>query len=355
MDYNLVLNRPEPIVSAIEVISFTKKMVLQTAIDELVEGRHVLIKDFYSSGLLVLGELKHYVRNRHPDDSYQGQRKSRAAFRELANRLLLQVKGNKLMVRKAPDIGWLKLLYTDIDEFLIPFSQVQGLNSAWQWFQKGISIPVLKDKVFPFYGTYFPTRFEHLEVFEKWLKKYDGSRAAAIDVGVGSGVITYQLLNHGFAKVYATDSNPNAIYGMKEALAKKNVTSQVELWLGDLFAGGNLQTDLIVFNPPWLPLANDNEGIDKAIYYDKELFPRFFAEAAKYLKPDGRLVLLFSNLAQVTQLTKTNPIEEEVEHGGRFRKDSLIWSNVKAASPKTRRNQNWREDERVELWVLKLI
>jgi len=355
MDHNLVLNRPEPIVSEIEVIPFTKKMVLQAVIDDLVEGHHVLIKDFYSSGLLVLSELKQYVRNLHSDESYQGQRKSRAAFRELSNRLLLEVKGNKLMVRKAPEIGWLKLLYTDIDEFLIPFSQVQGLNSAWQWFQKGISIPVLKDKVFPFYGTYFPTRFEHLEVFEKWLKKYDGSKASAIDVGVGSGVITYQLLNHGFAKVDATDSNPNAIYGMKEALAKKNVTSQVELWLGDLFAGYNLQTDLIVFNPPWLPLANDNEGIDKAIYYDKELFPRFFAEAAKYLKADGRLVLLFSNLAQVTQLTKTNPIEAEVEHGGRFRKDSLLKSNVKAASLKTRRNQNWREDERVELWVLKLI
>ena len=64
-------------------------------------------------------------------------------------------------------------------------------------------------------------------------------------------------------------------------------------------------------------------------------------------------MLLFSNLAQVTHLTKTNPIEEELEKGGRFQKDLLVKSKVKAASHKTRRNQTWREDELVELWVLK--
>ncbi|MDE0769003.1 MAG: methyltransferase [Opitutaceae bacterium] len=355
MDNDIVLNRPEPITSEIEVVPFTKRMVLQDAVDDLVEGHYVLIRDFFSTGLLVLNELKKHVRQHHPDESYQGQRASRAVFRKLSNRLLMRVKDNRLMVRKAPEIGWFSILYPDLDEFLIPFAQAQGLNSAWQWFQKGISIPVLKDRIFPFYGTYFPTRFEHLQIFDQWLNEYGGSKASAIDVGVGCGVMTYQLLNHGFAKICATDSNPNAIYGMKEALAKKGITSEVELFFGDLFAHCDLQTDLIVFNPPWLPLANDNEGIDKAMYYDQDLFPRFFAEAAKHLEPEGKLVLLFSNLAQVTHLTKTNPIEEELESGGRFQKDLLVKSKVNAASNKTRRNQTWREDEFVELWVLKLI
>ena len=353
MDTNIVLNRPEPIVAEIEVIPFTKRMDPQSAVEDLVEGHHVLIKDFFSSGLLVLSELRKFVKTNYADESYQGQRENRAVYRELSSRVLLQVRDNRLLVRKAPEIGWLKLLYADVGEFLLPFTQVQGLNSAWQWFQKGISIPVLKAKVFPFYGTYFPARFEHLEIFDQWLKDYQGSKASAIDVGVGSGVMTYQLLKHGFNKVSATDSNPNAIHGLREALAKKRITSKVELFLGDLFADCNPQTDLIVFNPPWLPLANDNEGIDKAMHYDEDLFLRFFTEALKHLKPEGRLVLLFSNLAQVTHLTKTNPIEEELEKGGRFQKDLLVKSKVKAASHKTRRNQTWREDELVELWVLK--
>jgi methylase of polypeptide subunit release factors len=196
-----------------------------------------------------------------------------------------------------------------VDEFLIPFAQVQGLNSAWQWYLNGVAMPVLKNRIFPFYGTYFPTRFEHLELFDQWLDTYEGWKAMAIDVGVGCGVMTYQLLNHGFEQVTATDSNANAIHGMKEDLAKKGITSEVKLRFGDLFAHSNAPADLIVFNPPWLPLDTQNEGIDQAMYYDEELFHRFFSEAPKHLKPDGRLVMLFSNLAQVTGLTKSNPIE----------------------------------------------
>lgn len=355
MENNFVLDRPKPLDLKTEFVSFTKRTEPQTAIDALIEGRPVLIQDFYSSGLLLLGELRKRVNHRYPDQSYQGQRENRAAFRELSNRILLHVKANQLLVRKAPEIGWLSELYPDVHEFLISFPQVQGLNSSWQWFQKGISIPTLKDRVFPYYGTYFPTRFEHLQLFEDWLKSYEGSKETAIDVGVGSGVITYQILNHGFEKVRATDINPNAIYGMQQSLQAKGLTARVELALGDLFANSDLQADLIVFNPPWLPLDDGNNGIEQAMYYEADLFPRFFAEASKCLKPGGRLVLLFSNLAQITGQANANPIDEEIKHGGRFHQDVLVKSKVRSASNKTRRNQSWRGDELVELWVLKPI
>ncbi len=349
----MTLNRPEPIDPATDVIPFTKRRNSAEAVDELAAGRFVLVRDFFSSGLLVLAELRKRVRQRCSGESYEAQRERRTVFRELSHRLLLRVRGNQLLVRKAPEIGWLRVFYRDTDEFLIPFVQAQGLNSAWQWYQKGIAIPVLNDRVFPYYGTYFPTRFEHLEIFDEWLKGFDGKKTSAIDVGVGSGVITYQLMNRGFTKVVATDSNPNAIHGMREAIAKRDLGGKVELLAGDLFAGNDQPADLIVFNPPWLPLASDREGLDLAMYYDDDLFPRFFAETLNQLRPEGRLVLLFSNLAQVTQLTKVHPIEKEVENGGRWQKELLVKSRVKAASNKTRRNQTWREDEQVELWVLK--
>lgn len=352
LDDTMPLNRPEPITADREVIPYRKRMGPDVAVDYLVEGQFVLVKDFYSSGLSILTRLKEYLKRTSADESFQGQRDSRGAFRELSHRLLLQVKAGRLTVRKSPEVGWLSILYPETDEFLLPFGQVQGLNSSWQWWQKGISLPVLLDRIFPFYGTYFPTRFEHLQILDDWLKDYAGNKSSAIDVGVGSGVITYQLLKHGFDKVRATDSNPNAIHGMKAAVAEKQLSSKVELGWGDLFAGNDQPADLIVFNPPWLPLASDNEGIDKAMYYDADLFPRFFAAAVKQLNPGGRLVLLFSNLAQITGLTTTNPIAEELEVGGRFVKDELVTAKVKAASKKTRRNQTWRENEQVELWVL---
>ena len=64
-------------------------------------------------------------------------------------------------------------------------------------------------------------------------------------------------------------------------------------------------------------------------------------------------MLLFSNLAQITNVTNEHPIEKELKEGGRFQLDLHLKKTVKSASEKTKRNQHWRSDEEVELWVLK--
>jgi len=345
--------RPEPVTDAIEVVLYKDRLRPQYAVDALIEGYSVLVGDFYSSGLAILNQLKTYVNEKYPDQSSQGQREARSAYRELSNRLFLKITNNKLMVKKAPEIGWLKVLYPDLPVFLLPFPQVQGLNSSWQWHEKGIFIPVLRRKIFPWFGTYFPTRFEHLELFENWLKNYRGQKESAIDVGTGSGVLTFQLLKHGFAKVSGTDSNPNAIIGVDENLDKNQLQSKVDLYLGDLFAGCDLSAELIVFNPPWLPASYNTEGIDSAIYYSPELFPRFFSEAATQLKKGGRVVILFSNLAKLTNIEVEHPIEKELETGGRFTKELMVHKQVRPASKLTKRNADHRAGELVELWVLK--
>ena len=350
----IVADRPEPITSNIDVIPYKRRMDPKIAIKALADGNYVLIVDFYSSGLEVLSELKKYIKKKHSDQSFHGQRDFRLLFRELSHRLLLSVCNNKLTVRKAPEIGWLKILYPETDEFLLPFPQVQGLNSSWQWYKKGISIPVLDKKIHPYFGTYFPTRFEHLKLFDNWLKRYKGEKKSAIDIGIGSGVLSFQMLKYNFGKIYGTDSNPNAIIGLNEDLYKNNLNSKIDLIHGDLFADCNLKMELIVFNPPWLPASHNLEGIDKAIYYDANLFPRFFAEAKKHLKPEGRVVLIFSNLAQITKVSKFHPIEAELSDGGRFQKELFVQKKVSQASKNTRRDQNWRTSEMVELWVLKM-
>ena len=347
-------NRPEPILSDIEVLPYNRSMDPLIAVKALVDGVYVLIDDFYSCGLTILRELKEYLKENLSDQSFQEQRDYRSAFRELSHRLLVEVYQHKLAVKKAPHIGWLKILYPELDEFLLPFPQLQGLNSSWQWYEKGISIPGLKDKIHPFFGTYFPTRFEHLKLFSNWLKEFKGDKKSAFDIGIGSGILSYLMMNHGFEKIYGTDSNPNAIIGISEYLKLNDPHSNIELHYGDLFANCPLKTDLIVFNPPWLPASHNSEGIDKAIYYDTDLFPRFFAEAKKHLNTNGRVLLLFSNLAQETKVTESHPIKTELSDGGRFQKELLLQAKVGQASKKTRRNQNWRATELVELWVLKL-
>jgi hypothetical protein len=355
-DLNKNLNpiRPKPFSSDIELIVINRRVESQDTVEALLHGDFVLVKDFYSTGLTILAALKKHLTNIYSDQHLQDQRDFRSIFREASQRLLLMVRDNKLLVRKAPDIGWLSTLYPDMSDFLLSFPDVQGLNSSWQWYEKGILIPVLKKRLHPYYGIYFPTRFDHLELFAGWLKNYKDSKKTAIDIGTGCGILTFQLLQCGFEKVYATDINVNAIIGVREEIKRMNLNDKLILHHGDLFGTLDIKSELIVFNPPWLPSAYNPEGIDKAIYYDKDLFPRFFAQAHAHLETNGKLVMLFSNLAQSAGGVNVHPIKEELLSGGRFKKDMMLSKSVSGASKKTKRNLSRRKDEMVELWVLSL-
>ena len=350
--YNLVPDKPDIITSEIEVVSFYNKMDPHEIISELIDGNYVLIEDYYFNGLQVLEELKKVLRRKYNSKNFQGQRDYRAAFREASHRLLIMVVEHKLGVKKAPEIGWLATLYPETNEFLISFPEVQGLNSSWQWYLNGLEIKILNLKIHPYYGTYFPTRFDHLQLFDKWLKDYRGKKNNAIDIGVGSGVLSFQLIQNGFSRVLGTDTNKNAIIGTSQETERLGFSDRISLKYGDLFANCDIRADLIVFNPPWLIAKHKlAEGIDKAIYYESDLFPRFFEQAKQHLQKDGKLVLLFSNLAEVVGEDDTHPILNELNTNNRFSKELYLQQSVKSSSKKTKR-KNWRKDEKVELWVL---
>ncbi len=351
---NIEMSRPEPIKPQKGVTVFERGTDVQLTLKSLEAGKTILVTGFYNNGLALLRELRAYLNRKMPNKTFQEQRQYRAAYQKLSNLILLEISDHQLVVKKSPSIGWLKKLYPEKKVFWLSFPQVQGLNSSWQWYVNGISIPVLRNKIHPFYGTYFPTNFEHLVLFDNWLKRYKGAKKTAIDVGIGSGVLSLQMMKHGFQKVFGTDTNPNAIIGLTEFMGDTKLSRKIELDLGHLFGKWEKQTELIVFNPPWLPESyNLDSNIDKSIYYDEKLFPDFFKEAKKRLLPDGKIVLLFSNLAQIANVTKEHPIEKEIAKGGRFELEKCFKKRVKDASYKTKRDQHWRSEQEVEFWVLK--
>jgi hypothetical protein len=135
-------------------------------------------------------------------------------------------------------------------------------------------------------------------------------------------------------------------------MGETKLSRKIEIDFAPLFGKWEKPTELIVFNPPWLPATQELENLEEAVYYDEHLFPDFFAEAKKRLLPEGKIILLFSNLAQVTEVSKTHPIEKELAEGGRFKLERCNKKPVKLASDKTKRDQYWRSEEMVELWVL---
>jgi len=348
----LEADRPKIITTEVDAIGFYRKMDTEDAVAQMLEGKYVLVEEFYSNGLQVLKELRKQLLLKYKDKTFQGQRDYRAAYREASHRLLLSVKDNKLIVKKSPDIGWLELLYPDVSEFYISFPDIQGMNSSWQWYEKGIEIKTLDITLKPYYNTYFPTRFDHLKLFDKWLKKYEGAKENAIEIGIGSGVLSFQLIQNGFKNIFATDSNKNAIIGVDQESDRLGYEKHMTLSYGDLFENCDVKADLIVFNPPWLPAKHHlEEGIDKAMYYEEELFPRFFEQAKEHLAPGGKVVLIFSNLAEVVDEENTHPIIEELRKHKRFRKELHLRRDVRASSRRTKR-RDARDTEKVELWVL---
>ena len=352
MNTPINITKPEAITVTDKLQLFSKGSDIAAILDRLILGEAVLINGFYSDGLLLLKEIHKYLKLKLPNKTFKEQQAYRAAYFKLSNLVLLEVVAHKLIVKKSPSIGWLQKLYPENMHFCLSFPQIQGMNSAWQWYEKGVSIPVLRNKIHPYYGTYFPTRFEHLELFENWLQRYKGAKKSAIDIGIGSGILSLQMVKHKFQQIYATDINPNAIVGMQEFMADTKLSRKIELHHTHLFGDCTLQTELIVFNPPWIPESHDSKSIDQAIYYDANLFPDFFTEAIKRLAPDGRVLLIFSNLAQITNVTTVHPIELELAHGKRFKLEKCFKKKMKEASSKTKRDQHWRAQEEVELWVL---
>ena len=349
---DIEITKPEPVAPGEKIETFKRGTDVSLTIEALEAGNPILVTEFYSNGLSLLRELHSHLSRKLPKKSFQEQREYRSEYHKLSNLILIRIVDQKLAVKKAPSIGWLEKFYPEINEFLLSFPQVQGLNSSWQWYQNGLSIPVLRNKVHPYYGTYFPTRFEHLQLFDDWLTGYEGPRKSAIEVGIGCGVLSLQMVQNGFHKVYGTDINPNAIVGLAESMGDTMLSRKIELDFGSLFGKWDNPAELIVFNPPWLPKSHDLDKIDEAIYYDENLFSDFFTGAKQRLLPEGKMLLIFSNLAQITNVTKDHPIERELEDGGRFQLEKHLKKPMKASSGKTKRDQAWRSSEEVELWIL---
>lgn len=319
---------------------------------QLASGSLLCVTDTYPTALTLYSWLKKDLRRRFPERDYESSRRFRNRLRLLTENLLVPIVGQRVHLKKAPEIPWLQMLYPEGDDFFLPLPDVLGLNGSWQWYHRGVDYAFLCHRVHPYYGVYFPTRYEHLGLFDVWLKERTGVVSQAIDVGVGAGLLTFLLIKHDVSPIYATDSNPNAIHSTREDLSRLGLLHHVTLEEGDLL-GHAPEADLIVCNPPWVP-GISRSSLDQGSFYTPDLFPRLFHMAHARLKPQGRLVLLFSNFAQVAGVKSEHPIEQELSRGGRFRLAALREVPAECRG----RDSSWltrlKKVERVQLWELGL-
>jgi SAM-dependent methyltransferase len=341
------LNRPEPILSH-SAQPVDQDHSPDQAAQRLRDGEVLIVTDHFSTGAEILSRL-HTLLGPLPEQArYMEKKEFKRTFRQAALRLIAPIEDHRLALVDARPIGFLAQLYPEHPGFFLPFLVIQELHGAWLWFEEGTHLAVLGHRIHPYFGTYVPNRTTHLELFGTWLSQYTGPRTQAVDVGTGSGVLALMLAWGGFERVLATDNNPNAIESVERQLARSKPRPPVELDLCDLLGSDPTPNDLIVFNPPWMQGEVD-DLLDQALYFEPGLFERFFDQALEKLAPDGRVVLVFSNVIQLVQPNVPHPILSELDRA-RFRLVSKLQRKVKG-SPKPGGGRR-RTREKVEVWEL---
>jgi len=252
-------------------------------------------------------------------------------------------------------------------DYFLPSNMLYGMITAEEWQKNGIEILTLDNHmIYPFYGVWSPTSQEYLNLVNLFMKSLpDPSQIYNVaDLGCGTGILgilagkygtSGELIGidnyegaiectkmnaqvHGlgtkfnpllfdFTKLYynkmlfANTENefsdrPSLITPsfIREQLTYKKVVNQM---------GMPSKYDLILANPPWLPASKIVEvnPLDNGVYDPEEVFLKSALNFARlHLSPEkrGRMLLVYSDLAQIIGLQEPNRVEELIRRAGLY-------------------------------------
>lgn len=144
-----------------------------------------------------------------------------------------------------------------------------------------------------------------------------------LEIGSGSGIQLKTSLNLGIKKenIFATDINPEAVEHCKK-LGFKCVVS-------DLFENIKGKFDLIVFNPPYLPL-DEKEPEESRLETTggergNELAIRFLRQAKNHLNENGKILLITSSLSEEIDFAGLGFEDRKVSERKLFHEKLHLW------------------------------
>ena len=129
-----------------------------------------------------------------------------------------------------------------------------------------------------------------------------------LDLGCGCGVLSVFAAAKS-REVTAVDINPEAIANTRENVRLHHL-SNVRAICGDMFAEVTGDFDVIVSNPPFVPLEFSDPARQWAT--SKTFLSRLFASARRFLSPTGQLMLVWpaSQRERLRVLAEANGLQE---------------------------------------------
>jgi methylase of polypeptide subunit release factors len=285
------------------------------ALSRLKRGEQLLYRGDYRNARQLLSALGRRLERSVPRprpgaslrDRFLAERAAKGREATLLSRVLVELDDQlRLQCARAPDVAeacraaW----GAEAGARTVPLRELLGVLGSWEWQKKGIPVPALGGNIHPHYGVFGPVRQEYVELVAA-APRPDGLRV--FDVGTGTGVLGILLARRGARDVVATDLETSAVACANENAARFGVQRAFRAQQADLFPGGT--ADLVVFNPPWLPLS-PTSAIERALYdEDHALLRRFLGSVTAHLAPGGEAWLILSDLAERLGLREPGALE----------------------------------------------
>lgn len=256
-----------------------------------------------------------------PTEAFHLHRRARGHRARVLGRLLVLLEADhSLDLRRAPDVrrACTEAYGVAHEPSVISLTELLGVIGAHEWRKKGVEIPALDARVHPHYGVFSPVRGEYVDlVADAPLPVSMEDRATdrtAFDLGTGTGVLAALLARRGIDRVVATDINPRALECARENARRLDLSERVEVVGPTLFPEG--RADLIVCNPPWLPVR-PTSALERGVYdSDGDMLRGFLDGLTAHLEPGGEGWLILSDLAEHLGLRTREELLTAIEAAG---------------------------------------
>jgi SAM-dependent methyltransferase len=289
------------------------------ALKRVRRGEYLLYTGDFHNAKQLLGAIGRRLSlpegARSPIEAFRAERRARQIEHETLSRIVVALdRAYRLALPRAPDVAlacrqvWGE---PETASTVVPLKQLLGMLGAAEWRRKGLAVPGLTGLLHPHYGVYLPTRTDYAELL---LSVSDVKGKRVFDVGTGTGVLSFLLLQRGAASVVATDCDSRAVACAQENAQRLGLDKRFQVLEKDLFPDG--RAELVVSNPPWIPEPPKNR-VDRAVFDEDSLFLRRFLEGlTAHLEPGGEGLLLLSNLAVLLGLRPSGWLDEQLTRCG---------------------------------------
>ena len=196
---------------------------------------------------------------------------------------------------------------------VVALTTLLGAMSAAEWTRKGLEVPGLEGRLVPRFGVFSPTRRAYVDLLEH----LDVEGKTVLDVGCGTGVLGFVLLQRGARRAVGTDLDLRAVQCASDNASTLGLADRFEALEADLFperSGDGF--DCIVFNAPWVP-ETPRTRLDRAVFDEGGLtLQKFMAEVPEHLSGGGVVAILVSDFPEQLGLRDAGHVESLGEDAG---------------------------------------